>query len=81
MVLQWQIGLESVAVSVWQFFFHQGRPVMIHTYRLCIHTPLIIHDKQRKSALVNTVKETHEIPIELRYHRSPLIARNDESIK
>ena len=45
---------------------------MIHTYRLCIHTPLIRHDKQRKSALVNTVKETHEIPIDLRCHRSPL---------
>ena len=53
-------------------FFQQGRPVMIHTYRLCIQTPLIIHDKQRKSALVNTVKETHEIPIALRCHRSPL---------
>ena len=48
-------------------YIHTFIHTCIHTH---IHTPLILRDKQRKSALVNCVKETHEIPIELRCHRS-----------
>ena len=43
----------------------------IHAY---IHTPFIIQDKQRTSALVNNVKEYHEITISLRCYRSPIRA-------